>query len=280
MYLVVSALQAGMKNGGYFMPKNPITGRGGVAKPTGSVTSIELVDNRITDTKYGYLSGYKRPRSVADQVSNLVKFFPELRSADERLIEQPLPPNAEGWFAIPRRKKIASNYVEAVKRVFDLIAISRNGKFKNCCEDKMDKQYFRQLDRTKDIFQRIGCEQKDHDILLIPGQFGILYRGNPVHRTLKGMDSSEYPFDTFTTAIMLFNHPERLNHYEDLWIDCGGDELASTVVGVLPKAPCFRSLNGRVEYAMYPVGAACDIRGSASGFLLQSSSNVAMQIAS
>ncbi len=77
----------------------------------------ELAGERYVDeeveSNYGYFSGYK-PKGIIEQTNILRQFFPGIGSADEKLAEQPLPPNAEGWFAIPRWEKIAPTYGEAV----------------------------------------------------------------------------------------------------------------------------------------------------------------------
>ncbi len=91
------------------------------------------VNNQFADeeveSSYGYLSGYQ-PKGITEQTNRLRELFPGIGYADEKLSEADLPPNTEGWFAIPRWQKIASTYGEAVQKVFNLIRM-----FVSSCND-------------------------------------------------------------------------------------------------------------------------------------------------
>lgn len=68
---------------------------------------------------------------------------------------------------------------------------------------------------------------------------------------------------------MLLTHPERLVSYDDLWIDCAGDEYAPVAVGGFSGAPFFSFVGGEVEFAADWFDDARSDYGSASGFLPQ-----------
>ena len=91
-----------------------------------------LVSNQFADeeveSSYAYPKGYK-VKGITDQTNILRQLFPGIGFADEKLADQPLPPNAEGWFAIPKWEKFAPTYGEAVEKVLAMIGSKR--KFYN-----------------------------------------------------------------------------------------------------------------------------------------------------
>ena len=230
------------------------------------------VNNQYADeeveSSYGYLSGYQ-PKDITEQTNRLRELFPSIGYANEELAKQSLPSNAEGWFAIPRWEKIAPTYNEAVQKVLDLIKKTRNGKFYNYREGNLGPQYLRQSAKTEKIFQVLGDEQKDHDILVVPTQFGLNHRGKSVRRAREIMNASEFGLGAFAIGIMILTHPERLQHYDDLWIDCAGDEYSPRADGDFSSAPCFGFRGGGVKFVTYSVGVVSDGYGSVSGFLSQ-----------
>jgi len=220
-----------------------------------------------TESNYGYLSGYK-PKGITEQTNRLRELFPGIGYADEKLSEQDLPPNAEGWFAIPRWEKIAPTYGEAVQKVFDLIKQTRNGAFHNYYEGQLGLQYLRQSQKSAKAWKKLGCQQKDHDILVVSAQFGLCHRGRSVLRAREVMNASEFGLGAYAVGIMILTHPERLQHYDDLWIDCAGDEFAPGAGGDFSESSCFKFGGGEVRFGTSWFDDASDRYGSASGFLI------------
>lgn len=68
---------------------------------------------------------------------------------------------------------------------------------------------------------------------------------------------------------MILTNPIRLQHYDDLWIDCAGDEYSPDAGGRFGLTPCFEFLDGEVGFAAVLVSVASAYYGSASGFLPQ-----------
>jgi len=227
----------------------------------------QFADEEVASS-YGYFSGYDKPKSIAEQTSTLRQLFPELGSVDEQIATGTLPPNAEGWFAIPRWQKVAKTYTEAVQKVLDLIKKARNNRFYNYREGQIDQQHLRLSAKTARMLETIGEQQKDHDILVVPCQFGKRHAGRSVRRALEVM-SAEFGLDPFSVGIMLLTHPERLQHYNDLWIDCAGAEFSDAGDGVFDHAPFFLFYDGKVKFDTNDVSYAYDYSGSASGFAPQ-----------
>jgi len=227
-------------------------------------SSNQFADEEV-ESSYSYLSGYEKPKGITVQTNCLRELFFGIGYADEKLTEQSLPANAEGWFAIPRWEKFASTYGEAVQKVLDMIKKTMKGKFQNFREDQLGSEYLRQHAKTARMFQMIGDQQKNHDILVVPCQFGILHRGKSVRRACEVMSSSEFGLGAFAVGIMLLTHPKRLQHYDDLWVDCAGDEY-SEADGKFDSAPVFCFCDGRVWFGTDWSDYALAYCGSASAF--------------
>ncbi|MDQ5883664.1 MAG: hypothetical protein QG654_578 [Patescibacteria group bacterium] len=231
-----------------------------------SITN-QYADEEV-ESSYGYLSGYT-PKGITEQTNRLRELFPGIGYANEKLAEAGLPENAEGWFAIPRWKKVAPTYGQAVQKVLDLIKQTRNGAFYNYREGQLGPHQLRQSAKSVSVFQKLGDEQKDQDILVVPAQFGLRHRGRSVRRAREVMNANECGLGAFAIGIMLLTHPERLQHYDDLWIDCAGDEFAPSAGSGFSESPFFRFSGGRVEFGTDGVGVASDRYGSASVCLPQ-----------
>jgi len=227
-----------------------------------------FVSNQFADeevaSNYGYLSGYK-PKGITEQTNILRQLFPGIGFADEQIAGQALPSDAEGWFAIPRWEKIASTYGEAVDKMLAMIKQTR--KFYNYREGRLGPQYLRQHAKTEKAFQKLGDEQKGYNILVVPEQFGLLHRGRSVRRAREVMNANQFGLGAFAVGIMILTHPERLQNYDDLWIDCAGDEYAPDADGDFSGALFFYFVGGGVGFGTGWLARAHWRCGSASAFL-------------
>ncbi|MEX0933689.1 MAG: hypothetical protein WD003_00290 [Candidatus Paceibacterota bacterium] len=224
--------------------------------------------NEEVTSKYGYLSGYTKPKSITEQTNILRQIFPGIGFADEKLAEREVPTHAEGWFAIPKWQTVAPTYVEAVQKVLEAIHVARNGKFYNFRDGQITSERLRQSAKTEAMFQKLGDEQKNHDILVVAAQFGLCHRGRSVRRAREVMQVNECGLGAFAVGIMILTHPERLQHLDDLWIDCAGEEFDDpTAVVRFDRAPVFSFNVGRVEFGTRWYVSAHGHYGSVSSFL-------------
>ena len=229
--------------------------------------SNQFADEEV-ESSYGYLSGYK-PKGITQQCNRLRELIPGVGFADEKLAEQPLPAGAEGWFAIPKWQTIAPTYGEALQKVLDQIKKTRNGKFYNYREGQLGADRLRQHQKNAKAFAKLCEQQKDHDILVVACQFGKLHAGRSVRRAREVMPISQFGLDPFAVACMMLTHPERLQHYDDLWIDCAGADYDCDADGRWGSTPCFGFSGGEVGFAAYYVCYARGNYGSSSAFLPQ-----------
>jgi hypothetical protein len=217
------------------------------------------------ESNFKYPSNYK-VKSILEQIKIISDFFPEVKTADYKFAENILPPSSEGWFAIPKWQKVATNYQGAVERVISLIKKTRRGRTHHCWELIEDVDSFSRSKRSDKAFSVLGQEQKNCDILIVPCQFGLKHRGRSIRRALEAMPSYEFGLGAFDVGIMLLTHPERLSHCKDLWIDCPGDKLESEDLNC---APSFFGFDGtELVFGMSYKDHPHDSSGSASGMLL------------
>ncbi len=69
-------------------------------------------------------------------------------------------------------------------------------------------------------------------------------------------------------GFILLTHQNRLQHFDDLWIDAGGDEFAPDADGAFDRAPCFSFLDERLEFRAGDVDDPDERCGSASAFVV------------
>jgi hypothetical protein len=217
----------------------------------------------------GYVSGYRAPKAIAEQIRLLGEIFPGLHSVDQSLAQRPVPAGAEGWFALPRWEAVAPTYGAAVERVLAELSARLSGRLFNYREGKLGERYLRQAPGTRDALHALGAAQPGNDILIVAAQFGILHRGRSVRRALELMSINEFGLGAFAAGVMLLTHPERLQHYDDLWIDCAGDEYSLEGDGRFENAPYFGFYGGWAKFDTGWSDDASDCYGSATGFAPQ-----------
>lgn len=241
-------------------------------------------DQRQWDTRwldYDYLSGYKPiPKTSSfeevlqdlnKQAGVISKLFGIKQSFDIEWAQKAwvhLPDGAEKLFLIPKWEKIFPAYGESIQNVFNLLKQERGGAFQSykICGDRLGPRSLRQSAKLLNVWRKLSDEQGDHAILLVPAQFGLWRRGYSVHQARDAMDTNECGLGAFAIGAMLLTHPERLRHYDDLWIDCAGEDFAPLAGKVFSRSPYFRFYRhhgGGIRFGareldeiFYPYGAA------------------------
>lgn len=223
--------------------------------------------NEEVPSKYGYLSGYTKPRPITEQLEILRQYFPEIGDADESIANQPVPEGAEGYFAIPRWQLIGQGYGEALEKVVEALKKQRKGKVVNYREGNLGPNHLRLLGKTARLLEHLGQQQSGYNVLVVAAQFGIRHAGRSGRRAVAVMgDGAEFALGPFEGGCMLLTHPNRLQHYDDLWIDNPGVEYAPDAGGRFDSLLCWSFDDGQLRLDYRWVGHAYDGYGSASGF--------------
>ncbi|MBI2042193.1 MAG: hypothetical protein HYT21_00345 [Candidatus Nealsonbacteria bacterium] len=149
--------------------------------------------------------------------------------------------------------------------------IGKTRAFYNYRKGALGPKYLRLSERTAVALQMISEKQKG-DFLLIPAQFGLTHRGRSVRRVRVVYAPHEFGLGSFIAGCMILSHPERLVQWEQLHIDCPGDEYSPDADGEFSCAPVFLFHDGKVRFDARWVRhapAASGASGSASGFVSQ-----------
>ncbi len=203
------------------------------------------------------------PKPLSEQIETLRKHFPWLAEPKTEANPESVD-GAEGLFAIPRWRAVAPTYNEAVIRILAVLGSTR--PFRNWRDGKLGPEYLRRAERTDTFLARFGMQ----DILVVPAQLGSRHKGRSVEDVRATYAENEFGMGAFEVATMLLTHPERLTAYEDLWIDCPGDEYRFVASGSFGRTPYFSFNNGRVGFDTTLVSLFSERSGSASGCLPQS----------
>ena len=227
---------------------------------------------------YGYPKEYKGPKPIADQVKAIAEIFgldPALALEYAKKLPV-LPEGAEGWFAIPSVDALAQKhfpevtdpaekYCRALQLVHQKIAASRS--FYNYRDGQIDTAHIKVSTRTLEAFKKIAEQQKG-DILIIAAQLGKRHGGRSVRRAREVFVTNEYGLTSVAVGSIVLVHPERLVRWEELDMDCSGDEFSGDGFGRFGRAPYF-VFHDEARFDALDVSGAGGFCGSSSGFAPQ-----------
>ena len=230
----------------------------------------QYADQQVSSS-YGYLSGYTKPNPITDQIAILTNLFTDIRgvTAMRELADTELNPLAEGWCAIPDWHLIAPTYPQAVQKILDLIKKTR-GRLYNYREGQIDDRHLRESKRSQRAWDMIRSSQPNCGILLVQAQFGLRHAGKSVLRALETMPYSyEFGLGAYANGVMILTHQNRLANYDDLWIDCAGDEWSWDADGSFGRAPLLFFDDEQVGFDASGMSDTSGRYGSSSAFLPQ-----------
>lgn len=252
----------------------------GLEKARIFATPDQYSDEEV-ESSYEYPPEYKGPRPVKEQIKKLAEIFSlnpshALEFADNVLPTFQLPNGAEGWFAIispagleklvPQASSPEDRYCKGVPLVLEKIAASR--RFYNYREGQINPDRLRQHARTVAALAKIAESQKG-DILIIPAQLGLRHRGRSVRRARVCFTNGEFGLRSLDVGAIALTHPERFVRFEELDVDCSGDEFAPGADRVFSKSPFFLFSGDGVKFGAGDVGRAVDDCGPGSAFPTQ-----------
>lgn len=223
--------------------------------------------NKEASSNSGNLSGYKHVSTAAEQFAVIRSLFPQAKSYDAALATNDAPVGSEGNFLILPWQEVAPTYGEAVQIILNKLSKQRGGKFYNYLENLLGPQYLREGSKKIKAMKKIATEQSSYNALVVSAQLGILHRGKSVNDARSGMGDNEFPLGAYEIGFILLTHPNLLQHDDDLYIDCAGDEYAFDADGVFLDAPHFNFADGDLEFGTNRIGSPADGGGSASAFI-------------
>ncbi|MDD5032980.1 MAG: hypothetical protein PHC85_02615 [Candidatus Pacebacteria bacterium] len=259
----------------------------GIAKLIAKLTTSDQYANEEVRSNCTYPKEYKGPKPIADLIKAIAKIFDLDPSQALKFVknlpvlESFVPADAlkwTGWFATPSVDALAKKhfpevtdpdqkYCQAVQLVHAKIAASRS--FYNCRKGQITPAQLRVHARTAHAFDLIAETQKG-DILIVAAQLGMRHRGKSVRRAREVFVANEFGLGSLAVGSIVLTHPERLVRWEELDMDCSGDEFSPEADGDFSRSPYYFFFGvGRVEFDAYLVSHPSVIFGSVSGFLSQ-----------
>jgi len=209
-----------------------------------------------------------RIKSIPEQVAIIRKLLPGVGSANEQIAKLPLPVGADGWFAFLKQEAIGRTYREATEKVLGLLKQTRNGAFHNYYDGRIGPRYLRQSEHSIKAWKQIEKEQAGHDILIVPAQFGLLYSGHSATEARAKMAQNEFGLGALAAGIMLATHTEREVRFDQMHIDCVGDEFSTIDDNNFTRTLFFFSRFERVTLCTRWFDGADPNCGPATAFLL------------
>ncbi|MSR85667.1 hypothetical protein EXS71_04530 [Candidatus Uhrbacteria bacterium] len=150
--------------------------------------------------------------------------------------------------------------------ILDALKHKLGKKFHDFTEGRIGPSNLRMTERQMQALQKLEASQPG-DLLLFPGQTGLLYRGKSVRRARALFLAKEFGLGAYITGAHLLVHLERLVKYEDLWMDCAGDEYDFEAGGTWDRAPVVYFYDGKLGFGTGHVDDPSEYYGSVSGFL-------------
>lgn len=188
-------------------------------------------------------------KSSQEQAEILLEHFPDLDLSNA--------PQGIGYI-VPKWSLIATTYTEALEKMLHAIASTR--KFHNYRSSEMRK--FKETKRKVELMQQLP------EIMSLDAQLGEKYKAKSVEVVRNSLNPGELGLGAYEVACILLTHPALLTDYDDLWIDCPGDEF--TGESEFSSAPYFIFRGGRLGFGRRWIGLADGGCGSASAVLPQS----------
>jgi hypothetical protein len=252
----------------------------GISKLIAELSVSDRYADEEVQSNCTYPREYDGPKPIEEQIKALAEILSlDPTDALEYAKSLPeLPAGAEGWFAIPSSnglKKLfpqiendAERYCAGIRLVHEKIATSR--KFYNWRDGQITPNRLRVHARTAHALDLIA-ENQPGDILIVAGQLGMRHRGRSVRRARECFDSNEFGLGSLAVGSIVLTHPNRLVRWEELDMDCSGDEFDDPVADVrFGRAPVFSFHGGKVEFDTFWYGSAYESDGSVSAFVPQS----------
>lgn len=180
---------------------------------------MSFIKEKSAKPRVGYPDEY-RVKSIEEQLAILEERFDIPRYAVTTLGE--LPKKAEGHFILLKEGFFAENYTTACLRVLKKLSESMSVDLPN--SEKIISQTKR-TEKTKKVLSSIA-KQQGGPLFIIPAQTGLLYQSVTPADAIEHFSKYEFGLGLLEGLCILITHPERLNSFHSLGIDCAGDFLS------------------------------------------------------
>lgn len=192
-----------------------------------------------------YLSGYLKLRPVDGQIAELKKwvgpyldlrFDWRLNEQQQQLLTKPTPKDCLGYAAVVFDPIMITHY-EADPKVDQSSPVTRilealkqcNKHIINYLKAKLGSAFYHRskqsVERMTDLWESQGCPT---GLLLIPVQLRLSRIDYPASWTRAVICANECPLDAYEVLQIVLTNENRLQHYNNLWIDLPGGRIFPT----------------------------------------------------
>lgn len=230
----------------------------------------QFADEEVASS-FVYPPEYTGPLSIREQVERLLVHFPNLNATWTMEHGQSwydsltLPKWIEGplvylWW------EVFGSYNAALDEVLDKLATGRT--FYNWRAGKLGPAYLRQSELTARCEAAIKAGQPG-DLLIVPSQAGLRYRGKSVRRSRVLFIRGEFGNGTVAEGCRALTHVQRYVRPVELDTDCAGDEYSLGALGQVVYAPYLYFGVGELRVDAVRVDRGAGGYGSASSLVPQ-----------
>ena len=239
------------------------------------ITRLSRQENPYADEKEEQDCYYPEGWTVAPlnvQADRLASVFPGLDIVFQTSGSEPL---GDGFALIPKLSAIAriagiedpygAGYGRLVEHVLGHIGQSR--RFTNYRDRQLGPDDLRINAETRALLEMLESETPS-DCLVLSFSFGNDYAGFSVRNARwETLHSNQLPLGAAQVGSLLLAMPDRLTHYDDLWLDCPGDEYDWSRDGKWTNYPYFDFCDGGVKFNTDWSNDAHSNSGSVAAFL-------------
>lgn len=172
---------------------------------------------------------------------------------------------SENKYSFPHWSKIDKTYSGAVLKVMEEIKKTR--PFYNWRDGQIDEAHLRETPRKAEAMKQVTDKK---GIVTIEVQLGDKYKGKSVEEARKAFNPNEFGLGAYEALCILLANPDILKSFDDLFLDCPGDEFDDPDSGVrFDRAPYldYRSFPRKLFFDTSRVGGARKRFGALSGFV-------------
>ena len=211
----------------------------------------------------------EKPKSIKRQMAILRKLFPGIRLSNlgKKLSKREFVEENIVQLAIPKWKKIAPTYSEAVVKVFGLIEKTRNIKIIILPPKVCDAKHLRQTKKTILAWNEIEKKQKDKDVFIVPIENKLKFKECTAKEVSESVAEKEFSLGLFEIGIIALTHPEIINDKIFSWISCYGDEYSRKGNRSFLLSCHYQFSNGAVTFHTWGKKRSLPYYATVSGFI-------------
>lgn len=168
-----------------------------------------------------------RVEPIEGQIYKLKQIFPVLGGFNTAIYDsimegkRAVDVDMEEFFVYPHWSRIAPSYIEAVKKLLDVLLDVIPGGI----HDRLTEYGGILIAETP---HKMFCVYKtlikqDADLLILPAQFGVQQRGRDIQSTEDLIHRKEFMLGIYEVLIMLISHPNIIANPDDIRLLIGGD---------------------------------------------------------